>query len=125
LRFYGRPAAGTPGKTPGAAWVVRRCELFDAPGGRALGEFVATALTAEASFGVAAAAAAPLEMQTFRLGEDTLFGVGAGGAHAGSRAYAVIGGTGRFGGARGTVVEREVEAKAPRPQVEFVVTLVG
>jgi hypothetical protein len=105
--------------------VVRRCELLDAPGGRSIGEFVATALAASASFGAAAAAAAPLEMQTFRMGEDSLFGIGAGGGRAGERAYAVIGGTGRFGGARGTVVERELRGGAIRGGLEFVVTLVG
>jgi hypothetical protein len=126
LRLFGRGALATgPGRTPGGAWVVRRCELLDAPDGRSVGEFVATSLAAEASFGTAAAAAAPLEMQTFRMGEDTLFGIGAGGARGGERAYALIGGTGRFAGARGTVLERELRGGAVHRGLEFVVTLVG
>jgi hypothetical protein len=126
LRLFGRGStAGAPGPAPGGAWVVRRCALLDAPDGRSIGEFVATSLAASASFGAAAAAAAPLEMQTFRLGEDTLFGIGAGGGRDGERAYAVIGGTGRFAGARGTVLEREHRSGAVHRGLEFVVTLVG
>ena len=124
LRYYGLgPTAGAPGKTPGGAWVVRRCELLDAPDGRSVGEFVATALAAEASFGVAAASAAPLEMLTFRVGDDALFGIGAGGGRGGARAFALVGGTGRFAGARGTALERELGG--PRRHVEFLVTLVA
>ncbi len=125
LRLFGRGSpAGAPGPAPGGAWVVRRCALLDAPDGRSIGEFVATSLAAAASFGAAAAAAAPLEMQTFRLGDDTLCGIGAGGGRDGERAYALIGGTGRFAGARGTVLEREHRGGAGRG-LEFVVTLVG
>jgi hypothetical protein len=128
LRFYGRgPAAGAPGRTPGGAWVARRCDLLAAPDGPAVGEFVATALAPEVSFGIPSGSASPLEMQTFRIGESTLFGIGAGGARGLERAYAVLGGTGRFAGARGTVLEREVAggAASVRRQVEFLVTLVG
>jgi len=126
LRLYGRSASrGAPGRTPGAAWVVRRCELLDAPDGRPVGEFVATALAAEASFAIPAGSAAALELQTFRLGDAALFGIGAGGTHDGERAYALVGGTGRFAGARGTVLERQAGAGARRREVEFLVTLVG
>ena len=107
--------------------MVRRCDLLDAPDGASVGEFVATALAAEVSFGIPSGSASPLEMQTFRVGESTLFGIGAGGARGRERAYAVLGGTGRFAGARGTVLEREIEggAASVRRPVEFLVTLVG
>jgi hypothetical protein len=125
LRLYGRASlTGAPGRSPGAPWIVRRCELRETPDGPDVGDFVATALAAEPSFGAAGRAAAPLEMHTFRVGDSSLFGIGAGGAR-GDRAYALIGGTGRFGGARGTVLEREVQSGSSRPLVEFVVTLVG
>jgi hypothetical protein len=128
VRLYGRsPAAVAPGKTAGGARVVRRSDLYDAPAGRSVGEFVATTLGAEASFGAQGACVSGLEMLSFRVGEDTLFGIGAGGARGAERAYAVLGGTGRFAGARGTCLEREIGGSgAPgRGHAEFVVTLVG
>ena len=126
LRLYGRgPAAVARGKAAGAR-VVRRFDLYDAPEGSSVGEFVATALGAEASFGAQGACVSGLEMQSFRVGDDTLFGIGAGGARGAERAYAVLGGTGRFAGARGSCLEREMGGGAPgRGRVEFVVTLVG
>ena len=127
LRLHGRGSlAAAPAKTSGAARVVRRLELLDAPDGRSVGEFVATALGAEASFGAIGPGACGLEMQSFRIGDDALFGIGAGGAHGRERAYAVLGGTGRFAGARGTCLEREVSGGGPgRGHVEFLLTLVG
>ena len=127
LRLHGRGSlAAAPAKTPGAARVVRRLDLLDAPDGRVVGEFVATALGAEAAFGALGPGTAGLEMQSFRIADDTLFGIGAGGARGRERAYAVLGGTGRFAGARGTCVERELSGGGPgRGHVEFLVTLVG
>jgi hypothetical protein len=105
---------------------VRRFDLLAEAGGESVGEFVATALTAEGSFGAQGLSAFALEMQTFRVGGDTLFGIGAPGARGGARAYAVLGGTGRFAGARGSCLERAVEPGGPlRGEVEFVLTLVG
>ena len=126
LRFYGRGAmAGGAGK-PGTTRVVRRFELVETPDGPSAGEFVATALGAEASFGAQGVSLSALELQTFRLGEDTLFGIGALGARGSERAYAVLGGTGRFAGARGTCLERTLEGGGSlRGQVEFLLTLVG
>ena len=45
---------------------------------------------------------------------STLFGIGAGGARGVERAYAVLGGTGRFAGARGTFSSASSKAE-PRP----------
>ena len=127
LRFHGRGSlAAAPAKTPGTARVVRRLDLLDTPDGRVVGEFVATALGAEASFGAIGPGRSGLEMQSFRIADDSLFGIGACGARGSERAYAVLGGTGRFAGARGTCVERELSGGGPgRGHVEFLVTLVG
>jgi hypothetical protein len=58
---------------------------------------------------------------------SSLFGIGSAGApSAAGRSLAILGGTGRFAGARGTYSEREV-ADGPhgRGSLEFVVTLVS
>lgn len=115
-----------PASAPGAARVVRRLELIDGPGGAVVGEFVATSLGAGASLGGPPPAGACVEMQTFRVGDDTLLGIGTDTGRGGERVHAVVGGTGRFAGARGTCVERAVVgAGAVRGQVEFLLTLVG
>lgn len=49
--------------------------------------------------------ASDLELQTFDLGDGMLVGMGA--SRNGEGTYAVIGGTGRFAGARGTYVARQ------------------
>src|SRR5206468_3799858 len=65
-----------------------------------------------------------VEFQTFQLPDGVLFGVGAGGGAGAQRTWAVLGGTGRFAGARGSYVEREVSvAPAGRGAVEFILTL--
>ena len=99
-RLHGRrwpsppPAAGTGGR------VVRCGELQDGPEGEHIGEFFTNAFCLDTPFGPQAAAASNLEFQTFRLPEGTLFGVGAAGT-GGERHFAVLGGTGRYAGARG------------------------
>jgi hypothetical protein len=127
LRLRGRGAlAGAPAGAAGAARVVRRLELLDGAQGAVVGELVATSLGSGASFGAPSPAGACVELQTFRIGDDTLFGMGTEAARAGERAYAVLGGTGRFAGARGACVERSLgDEGAARGQVEFLVTLVG
>lgn len=127
IRLLGRGSlAGAPTAAAGAARVVRRLELLEAPDGAVVGEFIATSLGGGASFGAPAPQGACVELQTFRIGEDTLLGMGAEPARAGERAYALLGGTGRFAGARGTCLERAVgDGAATRGQVEFLVTLIG
>jgi hypothetical protein len=126
LRLFGR------GRTVAAAGVgrssraLRRCELLDGPDGRTVGEFFASGFQLETAFGPQPAAASNIELHTFRLGEDTLFGIGAPLPRGPERTHALLGGTGRFAGARGSYVEREVEGGASgRGRVEFVVTLMG
>jgi len=123
LRLYGR---GRPVATGGkGARSLRRFELRDAPDGQPVGELFASGFQLETAFGPHPAAASNIELHTFRLGDDTLFGIGAPAPRGRERTHALLGGTGRFAGARGSYVEREVEGGAGCARVEFVVTLVG
>jgi hypothetical protein len=69
------------------------------------------------------ALAGGLEIQTLQLGEGTLFALGAAGGDRALRSYAVIGGTDRFAGARGTCVVREAAGGGPRAALEFTLSL--
>jgi hypothetical protein len=125
LRLHGRGrTVATAGKSAGSR-SLRRYELLDGPGGRPVGEFFASGFQLETPFGPQPAAASNIELHTFRLGEDTLFGIGAPAPRGPERTHAILGGTGRFAGARGSYVEREVHGAPGRGRVEFVVTLVG
>jgi hypothetical protein len=126
LRLYGRGRAGAPAGQGAGSRALRRFELLDRPDGAPVGEFFASGFQLETAFGPLPAAPSNIEFHTFRLGADTLFGMGAPAPRGRERTHAVLGGTGRFAGARGSYVERDVEDGAPgRGRVEFVVTLVG
>ena len=126
LRLYGRSRTVAVAGKSLSSRALRRCELLDGPEGRPVGEFFASGFQLETPFGPQPAAASNIELHTFRLGEDTLFGIGVPAPRLRERTHALLGGTGRFTGARGSYVERDVEGGAPgRGRVEFVVTLVG
>jgi hypothetical protein len=129
LRGRRRPSS-PQGRLPrGAAAprLVREGDLVD-DRGLAVGRFSSSSFCAETPFGPQIAAASSLELQAFHLEDgSSLFGIGSAGApSAAGRSLAILGGTGRFAGARGTYSEREV-ADGPdgRGSLEFVVTLVG
>ncbi len=122
MRVVGRGRAVAVPGAPGR--VLRRLELVAEPGDRTVGEFFASGFQLETPFGPQPSAASNVELHTFRLGEDLLFGIGAPAARGAVRVHALLGGTGRFAGARGSYEEREVEGGA-RGRVEFVVTIVG
>jgi hypothetical protein len=101
LVLYGRDMrlhspARTPGELPPAGDrptpLGRLVDKRDRP----LGSFTSTAL---------ANASAALEIHTFALSEGSIFGVGAGAFDEAT--FAVIGGTGRYAGARGSYVARQ------------------
>ncbi len=94
--------------------MVRCGELRDAPDGGQIGEFFTNAFCLDMPYGVQTAAASNLEFQTFRLPEGTLFGVGAAGG-SGEKHFAVLGGTGRYAGVRGSYVEREARSTTTKP----------
>jgi hypothetical protein len=120
--FYGRRRPVPPS---GGAHVVRSGELFERLDGPVTGAFHSNGLCLETPFGTHVRAASNIEFQTFTLAEGTLFGIGGPpGAAGGESVHAIVGGTGRFAGARGSYVERPSPTADARPgTVEFVVTL--
>jgi hypothetical protein len=97
--------APLPGETtPPSDRRSRRGTLLARPeGGEPVGEYFATCLSQPGAFGVHLAESPGVELQTFRLPGGTLFGAGANERNeAGGSVHAVLGGTGRYAGARGT-----------------------
>ncbi len=128
LTLHGRhrptPPRGPLGGRSGGGRIASYGDLLDGPDGSPVGEFYANGLGLETAFGPAVPAVSCVEFQTFQLADGALFGVGAAGGAGAQRTWAVLGGTGRFAGARGTYVEREVSVgPAGRGAVEFILTL--
>ena len=131
VRFYARALqTHCPGRKPGelptsSGRMHSRADLLDKPGGAKVGEFCATCLGPDSHFGIACADQS-VELQTLNSKEGTLFGIGsAESSAAGAREHAILGGTGRFAGARGSYVIRQASATAGRASVEFVITLIS
>jgi hypothetical protein len=94
------------------------------PHSEVIGSFHTSDFSTETSLGPRLRATADIAFQTFTLEEGTLFGLGAGPSAGGERSCAVLGGTGKFAGARGTYVERTPSAgRVDRDTVEFIFTL--
>jgi hypothetical protein len=115
LALHGRwtPSTVFGAGQPSADRGVRRGVILDGPGGEALGELYANTFAQPGPFGPISPDSSPLELQTLCLRDGTLFGLGApvsGACEA--RAFAVLGGTGRFAGARGSYVERPTACDA-------------
>lgn len=110
--FYGRGwQLRTPGRRTGEApYAGERAtghgELLDEPDGRKIGEFVSSYQSVESPFGPGPFAVDGLEQHTFRLTDGTLFGLGTSTADEGS--FAIVGGTGRYAGARGSYLSRQL-----------------
>lgn len=107
LRFYARTRSlntHLPGDAAAAAdRRGRRGALLTQPHGEQVGEYYATCLSHPGAFGVHLAESPGVDLQTFRLPQGTLFGAGANERNdAGGTVHAVLGGTGRYAGARGT-----------------------
>jgi hypothetical protein len=129
LKFYARrlhvhSGSQKPGELP--AWNGRlnsHGDLLDQANGAKVGEFSATCFAPESPFGCAGSAHA-VELQTLKVTNGTLFGIGSAGPMAeGERAHAILGGTGRFAGAQGSYVIRQNPAGRGEESVEFVITL--
>lgn len=130
LTLYGRQwqmyaAERRPGTVPVKGdRVAMYGEFLDAEGGRKVGEFYASCFCVDSPFGAGPFSAANVEMHTLNLEGGTIIGMGS--ASAGENRYAIVGGTGRFLGARGSYVARQ------RPwelggdgTAEFVITLMA
>jgi hypothetical protein len=105
--------------------VVSYGELLGAPDGAKLGEVQTTCFCMDSAFGPNLMAASNLEFQTLRLEDGILFGLGAPGeAPEGAKARAILGGTGKYAGSRGSYVERTLESqRGADGLVEFTLTV--
>jgi hypothetical protein len=101
-------------------------ELLDAPahaGGAKIGELYATCTCVNAPFGDGPTAATSLEQHTLNLLEGTLTGMGTSQGDDGT--FAIVGGTGRYAGARGSYVARQSPVgRGGDGTAEIVVTLI-
>lgn len=128
LRLYGRRwspqvPAHLPGQLSVSDHVASYGELLDAPGGVRVGEFCTNGFCPETPYGHRLPVASNIEFQTFTLKDGSLFGIGAAGGGA-EKTYAILGGTGRFAGVRGSYVARTTSAEpAGRSAVEFTLSL--
>jgi hypothetical protein len=113
-----------PGKLPTPnGRLHRHGDLLDAPDGKKVGQFAATSLGPDGSFGAGGPTGMNLEIQTLQLVDGCLFGMGTGPEE--QNVHAILGGTGRFAGAKGSYVIRSqtAEQEAKREGVEFVINL--
>jgi hypothetical protein len=104
LVLYGSNWRGYDGNLPREGErIAVRGDLHAEADGASVGEFFATAV----AFGGAShpALAERQETHTFKLGDGSIFGTETAGGLEGS--FAVLGGTGRYAGVRGTYVARQ------------------
>jgi len=115
LRLYGRNWH-IQGEGPRARWArpergqrqLTFGELLDGPvdsAGAKVGELYATCTCVNAPFGAGPLAAAFVEQHTLNLKEGTLTGMGT--SQGEESTFAIVGGTGRYAGARGSYVARQ------------------
>jgi hypothetical protein len=129
LTFYSKSLrAHRPGQQPGKlptpdGRLSRHGDLLDAPDGQKVGEFAATCFGSDHSWTMAGPAGSNLEIQTLHLPDGSLFGMGASSAE--QNVHAILGGTGRFAGAKGSYVIRRQTPKEQTKDcgVEFVINL--
>lgn len=74
-------------------------ELLDASGVK-VGDFMATCTAIDSPFEITGQGVGSIETQTLNLRDGSIIGVGAG--TGATRAYAIVGGTGKYAGARGS-----------------------
>lgn len=99
-------------------------EFLDAVSGQKVGEFYANGVCLDAPFGASPFAAGNIEMHTLNLDGGTIIGMGS--ASAGENEYAIVGGTGRFLGVRGSYVARQSPWELGGDgTAEFVITLIA
>ncbi|HYT66020.1 MAG TPA: hypothetical protein VEL51_06365 [Vicinamibacterales bacterium] len=127
LKLYARirpiPGVGN-GNTPADTRVVASGQLFDAPDGKHVGEFSTNCFCLSTPFGPHTTAASNVEMQVLQLHDGTLFGMSAPAAPGAPKVHAIVGGTARFAGARGTYIQQPaVSPSKTRDLVEFIITV--
>jgi len=132
LRLYGRNWH-IQGEGPRARWArpergqgqVTFGELLNGPvdsAGVKVGEFYATCTCVNAPFGAGPLAAAFVEYHTLNLSDGTLTGMGT--SQGEESTFAIVGGTGRYAGARGSYVARQLPVELGGDgTAELVVTI--
>jgi hypothetical protein len=132
LSFYARQIeAHVPGQSPGRLPISngrmnRQGELLDRPDGKKVGSFHATCFYPESPLHSSPSVASSVELQMFHLPAGTLFGMGGSSAHVvGEMHHAILGGTGRFAGVRGSYVLRHSAKESSPAGFEFVLTLIS
>jgi hypothetical protein len=96
-------------------------ELADRPDGSAIGDFTAAHLALDSPF----AGASSLEIHTFNLAGGTIHGLGSA-ARGADGHFVILGGTGRFAGATGSYLARQLPREVGGDgTAEFHLTLVG
>ncbi|MEE9199790.1 MAG: hypothetical protein V3U26_08380 [Dehalococcoidia bacterium] len=84
-------------------------ELLDRANGTKVGEFYSTGVHLRVPFGASPLAAASMEVHSFNLEDGTILGMGTSrmASAGGEDIYAVVAGTGRYAGARGSYTARQ------------------
>ncbi len=96
-------------------------ELLSRPDGVEVGSFHSTRFCLDSPHDLNPVSAFNVEFQTLSLKDGTVFGMGGSGVgDQGERVHAIVGGTGRYAGARGSYTFRQ--AAAGDGVVEFVFT---
>lgn len=122
MTVYGRkrPVAGD-----NETQIMTFGELLDAPDGRAIGEYHTNRFCLATPLGVQPKAGSNLEFHVLQFADGTLFGMRGGTPSADATlASAIVGGTARYAGASGGLIERPLAAgRRGHDLVEIVVTL--
>ena len=129
LKFYStsfrhhRPGQ-RPGKLPTRTGVLNRHgELLDGVAGKKVGDFAATCLGSEGSLPAGRPGGFIVELQTLQFEDGSLFGIGSGSED--ENMHAILGGTGRFAGAKGSYLIRRSDEAANEGAIEFVINLLS
>jgi len=107
MRFVGRgwhtdtARAALPGKSDQYSVYG---ELMS-PAGEKLGEFFSQNIGVDSPFQITGEGVGTFELHTLSLSGGTIVGVGVGGGY--ERSYAIVGGTGKYAGARGSYLARQ------------------
>jgi hypothetical protein len=133
LRLYGR-SWQLQSDAPRATWArpsrgqrsLVFGELLNAPasaGGSKIGEYYAVCTCVNAPFGAGPTAATSFEQHTLNLQDGTLTGMGTSQGETGT--FAIVGGTGRYAGARGSYAAKQSPIdRGGDGSAELVITLI-
>ena len=105
LRFIGRDWHTDTKKLPGKGDQFSVYGELHAPGGGKVGEFFSTNVGVDSPFQITGQGVGTFEIHTLSLEGGTIVGVGMGTGL--ERSYAIVGGTGKYAGARGSYLARQ------------------